>query len=520
MKQTRRSFAFLLAAALSLAAAPPAAPKYPKLVLTIVIDQFRYDYLTRFRDQYKGGLARLLDKGAVFTNANYEHYPTVTAVGHSTVLTGATPSISGIIANEWFDRASGKSVSSVSDPAEKLLGGIGRDAASPRRLLVSTVGDEMKMAGRGKPKVVGMSIKDRSAILPAGHMADGAYWFDDASGNFVSSSYYFKELPPWVQTFNQARAVDKYAGAEWKSLDDGKLLKKIADKPGQPYFKSMESTPYGNEMLEEFAESAVRGEKLGQRDGTDLLTVSFSSNDYVGHALGPDSAEVRDISIRTDKVIDKLFTYLDKQVGMTNVLVVLTADHGVAPVPEVNVERKMPGGRMKDATLSAAVAKAVGEKFGDGNWVLSTNYGVVYLNWDAIRQKGLKAEDVENVAAQAARALPNVFRVYTRSQLQQGNVQGDKVDRRVLNGFYAARAGDLFVISEPYWMSTANGTTHGSPFGYDSHVPIIFMGMGIKPGRYHHSAMVNDIAPTLATMLDVETPSGSVGRVLDEMLTR
>lgn len=515
----RRTFVGVLAAAGMLGAAPPVSVKYPKLVVSIVVDQFRYDYLTRFRDQYKGGLARLLTQGAVFTNANYEHAPTVTAVGHSTVLSGATPSVSGIVANEWYDRASGKTVTSVSDPREKLLGGTGKEAASPRRLMVSTLGDELKMSGRGKPKVFGMSIKDRSAILPAGHMADGAFWFDDASGNFVSSTYYFNELPPWVQTFNQTRAADKFAGAEWKAVD-GTVLRKMSEKADKTYFKSLEDTPFGNDVLEEFAERAVRAEKLGQRDTTDVLAVSFSSNDYIGHAKGPDSPEVRDVTLRTDRVLEKLFVFLDRQVGAGNFVVVLTADHGVAPVPEVNAERHMPGGRLKDADASAAVTDALAKKYGQGKWVLANTYGSIYLNWDLIGEKGASREEAERIAAEAAIKQPHVFRVYTRTQLERGLVQGDRFDRRMLNGHYGPRTPDLRVVVDPYWMSASTGTTHGAPFGYDSHVPLILMGPGIKAGRYHRAAAPNDIAPTLATMLDVETPSGSVGRVLDEILTR
>ncbi|MBI4909697.1 MAG: alkaline phosphatase family protein, partial [Acidobacteria bacterium] len=299
-------------------AVPAQTVRRPKLVVGIVVDQFRYDYLTRFRTQYNSGLARLLDQGAVFTNAFYDHAPTVTAIGHSTFLTGATPSISGIVGNEWYDRATRKQVTSVTENNEKMLGGASRGtgaAASPRRMLVSTVGDELKMAGRGS-KVIGVSIKDRSAILPAGHLADGAYWFDATSGNFVSSTYYFKELPAWVSEFNASRAADKFTGAEWKPVTGGATFKTMAAKPDKAYFTSLESTPYGNELVEKFAELAVTNEKLGKRDTTDVLAISFSSNDYIGHAVGPEDPQVQDISIRTDRLLGQLFKFLDAQVGM------------------------------------------------------------------------------------------------------------------------------------------------------------------------------------------------------------
>ena len=328
--------------------------KQPKLVLVIVVDQFRYDYLLRFRDDYTGGIARLLNGGAVFHDAHYLQYPTVTAVGHSTILSGATPSVSGIVGNEWFDRESNESVTSVSDKSTTLLGGNAGTGSSPQRLLVSTLGDELKMAGRNS-KVIGISIKDRSAILPAGHMADAAYWFDDKMGHFVSSTYYMKELPPWVSQINAGEPASKYATAEWHALNA-----KAADKPfcsmkpesGVRPCSSLENTPFGNEILVNFAEEAVDHENLGRHDATDLLTVSFSANDYVGHGLGPDSPEVRDISLRTDKMLGDLLTFVFERVGELNTLVVFTADHGVAPVPKVNNDRKMPGGWLTSSDYS------------------------------------------------------------------------------------------------------------------------------------------------------------------------
>ena len=300
----------------------------PKLLVGIVIDQFRYDYINRWRAQYKGGFARFFERGAVFTNAHHEHFPTVTAIGHSTFMSGATPSTSGIVGNSWYDRTTGKNVTSVSDESVKLLGGEGR-GSSPHRLIASTVSDELKIAGR-QSRVVGISIKDRSAILPVGHTADGAYWFDGASGNFVSSTWYFPDLPGWVKEYNASRPGDKFAGKEWRSLEDGnKLFRTMATAADARLYNSIEASPFGNEIIEEFAERAVDAEKLGTHADTDVLCVSFSANDYVGHAMGPDAPEVRDMALRTDLVLDKLFQYLDKKVGLDNVLIVLTADHGV-----------------------------------------------------------------------------------------------------------------------------------------------------------------------------------------------
>jgi hypothetical protein len=500
MLRLRAALVVLLCAVHALADGPP------KLVVAIVVDQFRYDYLTRFRGDYRAGFKRLLTAGAVFTNARYEQYPTVTAVGHSTFLSGATPSMSGIVGNEWYERETGKVVASVADDSVQLLGASGA-GASPRRLLVDTVGDELKMAGVGG-MVVGISLKDRSAILPAGHMADAAYWFDPRSGNFVSSTFYFPQLPGWVAAYNASRPADKFRGARW--LDH--------TLPSDPsLYAALEGSPFGNELVESFAERAIQTEKLGQRNVTDLLAVSFSANDYVGHAVGPDSPDVKEMSIQTDRVIGKLFSFLDSAVGMGNVLVVLTGDHGVAPVPEVNAARKMPGGRMPPGVVRNAVETALASKYGAGQWILSPSDTAFYFNLDLIRQRKLDAAEVERTAAEAARPVAHVFRVYTREMLLHGAVDAE-VGRRVMNGFYGPRSPDMYVLLEPYWLYGAKGTTHSTTFSYDAHVPVIFMGPGIKPGRFNAPISLNDVAPTLATYLNIETPSGSVGRCLAEIL--
>ena len=503
MLKLRAALPAALLSLLCVVQAVAAAP--PKLVLAIVVDQFRYDYLTRFRSDYRAGFKRLLTAGAVFTNARYEQYPTVTAVGHSTFLSGATPSMSGIVGNEWYDRETGKVVASVSDDTVKVLGG-GGNGASPRRLLVSTVGDELKIAYGGK--VIGVSLKDRSAVLPAGHMADGAYWFDPRSGNFVSSTFYFPGLPGWVAAYNASRPADGFRGAHW--LDHTLPADTSA-------YAALEGSPFGNELVEGFAERAIQAEKLGQSNVTDLLAVSFSANDYVGHAAGPDSPEVKEMSIQTDRVIGKLFDFLDTAVGMGNVLVVMTADHGVAPVPEVNAARRMPGGRMPPGVVRKAVEAALTARYGAGEWILSPSDTAFYFNQDLVRQKKLDRAEVERTAAEAARPIAHVFRVYTREMLLHGAVDRE-VGRRVMNGFYAPRGPDMYVLLEPYWLYGTKGTTHSTTFSYDAHVPVIFMGPGIKAGRFDEDISVNDVAPTLATYLDIETPSGSVGRCLAEIL--
>jgi predicted AlkP superfamily pyrophosphatase or phosphodiesterase len=509
-----RNWIFALVLALPLGAQNNAAPpKTPKLVVAIVIDQFRYDYLTKFHSEYTGGFKRFFDHGAVFTNAHFEHVPTVTAVGHSTFLSGATPAMSGIIGNEWWDRAAKKRVSSVSDEETKLLGGSG-DGSSPNRLLQSTVGDEMKMSGKGG-KVVGVSIKDRAAILPSGHMADGAYWFDGKTGNFVSSTFYFGALPEWVAQFNSSRPADKFAGKTW-------MGKAMPSTPDAKLYAALDATPFGNELILQFAEKAIVAEKLGLGPKVDLLTVSFSSNDYVGHALGPDSDEAHDIALRVDRQVGELIRAAEAQAGVGRVVVVLTADHGVSPVPEVNQKRKMPGGRFDEKNELDSVEKALTARFGapSGKWITYSGEGSLFLNSDPIPGRQIDMAEEEKIAAETIRPLPHVFRVYTRTQLMNGAILTDPVGIRMRNGFNQARSGNVFVMLDPYWIVSRSGTTHGAPFDYDTHVPILFLGPQIRTGRYHANVMVNDIAPTLATLLDVETPSGSIGRVLDEMLLK
>jgi predicted AlkP superfamily pyrophosphatase or phosphodiesterase len=520
MRKTFSLLACTAAAVLAVYAQSGPRPELtkPKLVVGIVIDQFRFDYLNRFRADYTGGLARFFREGAVFTNAHQDHFPTVTAIGHSTFMSGATPSISGIVNNQWYDRTTGKVVTSVSDDSVQVVGGSGK-GASPHRLLASTVGDELKMS-HDNAKVIGISIKDRAAILPAGHMADGAYWLDSQTGNFISSTFYFPDLPAWVKKFNEQHGADHYAGAEWKAFDSDRVFTKLPSAPGPQLYASLESTPFGNELIEKFAEQAIDSEQLGKDDETDLLTVSFSANDYVGHRLGPDAPEVRDISIRTDRLLEHFFQFLDRRIGLNNVLIVLTGDHGVAPVPELDRTRKMPGGRLDETSMLNAVQAALTSKYGEGKWITADVEHVAYLNWDLIRQKNLRAPEVERVAADVLRQMPEVFRVYTREQLLFGAVPPDPISQRVIRGFYPPRSGDILVLANPYYIYEKRGTSHGTPFNYDTHVPVMFLGPNVRPGRYDSRIAVNDIAVTLAAMLDIEIPSGAVGRVLSEMFPK
>jgi predicted AlkP superfamily pyrophosphatase or phosphodiesterase len=516
--------AFALGACLTFAA------ERPKLVVAIAIDQFRYDYLTRFRSDYHGGLDLLLRDGADFTNARYLQAPTVTAVGHSIFLSGAMPAVSGIVANAWYDRQTKQQVTSVCDWNYKVVGGdqpqhgskcTDEDPASPKRLLVSTVGDELRNVN-DESKVIGISLKARASILPSGHRANLAFWFDISSGNFVTSTFYCDRLPDWASQFDQKSLAATYLDKPWPNFPRWKFR---ASSESTEKFSKIPASPWGNELVERFAEAAILGEKLGQRGPTDLLTVSFSSNDYVGHAVGPDAPEVRDMSIRVDDQIGKLLQLVDQKVGLKNTIVVLTADHGVAPVPTVNEERNMPGTYIF-VDVADLVERALDRSFGEADWVEGGAEDGLYLNWKTLASfqtkdgRHVDVRDVYRAARQAILSTPQVHavRVYDRDQLENG-VAGDMIASAFVNSFFPRRSPDLLIAYEPYAMpGTGHGTTHFSPYGYDTHVPILFMGPGIKAGCYDANVSPIDIAPTLATMLSIETPSGSEGRVLTEML--
>src|SRR5580658_3393685 len=401
-------------------AAPPAAPR-TKLVVAIIIDQFRYDYMTRFDASYQDGLRRLHDAGAFFTDAHQAHYPTVTAVGHGAFLTGSIPAIDGIVGNEWFDRESGKMVTSVSDDTTKLLGGNGGTGSSPRRLIGSTLGDEIKIAGPADGAVIGISLKDRAAILPAGHTANAAYWFEQESGQFVSSTYYMANLPEWVLAFNKSDAANRYAAAKWMPIDAGPGTQPFRILPaqlGKSYYEEMIRSPYGNELLEAFAEQALKEEHLGRHSGTDVLTVSFSSNDLLGHRVGPDAPEVRDMCIRTDRVLGQLLRAIEAEAGAGNYVAVLTSDHGVAPIPEELTKRGMPAGRFSSGEVYRAIETALSEKYGPGKWVLGNDELSLYLDREPLREKHAALAEAGETAAEAVRRLPYIFRVYTSTQLE------------------------------------------------------------------------------------------------------
>lgn len=523
----RRAVLALLAL-LPLAQSRAATTPKPKLVVAIIVDQFRYDYLTRFRADYHGGLDQLLTQGADFTNAFYAQVPTVTAVGHSIFLSGAMPAVSGIVGNAWYDSSEAKVVTSVCDWNVKIVGGsqpqksakcTDADPASPKRLLVTTIGDELRNA-TSESKVIGISLKPRAAVLPSGHRAAAAYWFDDISGNFVTSTFYVDQLASWVNGFNARKLPAEFIERPWEGFPKWNFH----GSAKAPYEK-LPASPWGNELVEQFAVECLDGEKLGQRGATDLLTISFSSNDYVGHAVGPDAPEVRDMALRTDQLLAKLFREIDRRLGLKNALIVLSADHGVAPLPDAS--GKLPGGYISTEAIARQVESALTARFGAADWLIPAGGENIYFNRTAIEHlKGrdgqpVNLDEVCRLAKDALLLNPelHIARVYTRAQLDNG-VAGDFIARAEMSGYYPKRSGDLAIVLEPGYVPGHSGTTHFSPYAYDTHVPVLFMGPGIKPGRYDERIEPNDIAPTLATMLDIQTPSGSSGRVLTEMLAQ
>lgn len=523
--------------------APANGDKRPRLVVGIVIDQFRYDYLTRFADLFgAGGFKRLLDGGAVFANAHYQHTPTYTACGHAMFMSGAPPALTGIIGNEWFDRATGRRVTSVNDDQVKLLGGKeGVSGMSPAKLLGSTIGDELKMASAGQAKVIGISFKDRSAILPVGQRPNAAYWFDASTGNLVSSTYYFNALPEWVKRFNREQRPDRFFGKRWEKLlpdaayqrsapDDAPYEKAAMgtkfpylitggeEAPGPRFYTQFELTPFANDYLLDFAKAAIENEQLGADEVTDLLTISFSANDLLGHAFGPYSQEVQDITLRTDRTLAELFNYLERKFGWERVVIALTADHGVAPVPE-QVQALGYGGRIEAKALTDAVQNALNQQFGEEKWILNFVNGNFYFDEAAATRRKADLAALEQAARQAALKVRGVAEAFTRTQILAGHLPQTMIAHSVAQGFYAPRNGNLVILPQPFFfIGEGITTTHGTPYGYDTHVPVIFYGAGITAGTHHTVSSPADIAPTLAALLKLEAPSNSTGQVLGEAI--
>jgi predicted AlkP superfamily pyrophosphatase or phosphodiesterase len=527
--------------ALLFAGALPAQAESPKLVVAIVVDQLRYDYLERFQSQFgKGGFRLLMEEGAFLTFAHYNYGPTVTGPGHASFLSGASPSVHGIISNDWFDKRTGKSVNCVADPDVEGVGAGGSGAKrSPRHFIGSNLADEMRL--RFRSKVVGISLKDRGAILPAGKKPAGAYWFDSASGQFVTSTYYMPELPAWVKAFNAQKVPDAFIGQSWKRLLPENAYQWADELPGEGStpgdrsrtfdhtirpslkegFETIVPTPFGNQLLVQFAEAALDGEQLGQGPNPDLLCISFSSPDAAGHIFGPYSQEVQDILLRLDQQLAGLFLRLDQKIGLANITVVLTADHGVAPAPEFALSQGLDGKRVDLQPLLGDLFTVLEKQFGEGRFFLSPRLhdGSLYFDHKALRERGIAPEALASTIRDWAIETGCFQAAFTRSQLLEGRV-GGALGGLVLNGFHAERSGDIVLVQKPFQLSgTASvGTTHGSVYSYDTHIPVLFFGKGFKRGRYADPFSITDIAPTLSAALRLTEPSGNMGVPLTKIL--
>lgn len=528
--------AALLPQATGAAAQAPPRPR-PRLVVAIAVDQLRADYVERFRPYFgAGGFNLFLQRGASFARARYAHATTSTCPGHAVILTGSYGEVNGIIANEWYDARAGRPTYCAEDSAVTLVGSTG-PGVSPRQLFGATVGDLLRTATAGRSRVVTVAAKDRSAIMLGGQLADAAYWIVDTL--FVTSTYYRPDLPAWVREFNASRAISQYFGRTWERLLPAPAYRMVGpdDEPAErdvagmgrtfPHpiggIDALHSSPFLNDVVADFAIRAVDAEGLGRDTVPDLLGIGFSANDGVGHTFGPESHEVMDATVRLDRTLQRLFGFLDHTIGLANVDVVLTADHGVAPMPEV-LARIRPGStarRLDPAIIDAAVRKALTARYGQVDkpgWVVYHVPPQIYLNRAALAALNIPVEDAEQVAQAAVRSIPGVHEVLTGSELTRLRAAG--TESGPVRSFHPARSGNLYYMLEPYWLpdGSASGAEHGSGWRYDQEVPLLWFGRGILPGVHQGPADVADIAPTLSALLGLLSPGGSQGRVLSEML--
>lgn len=533
--------AFLLLATGSMKVLSSDSSQPPKLVVAILVDQLRYDYLERFHDQFgEGGFRLLMDKGAFLANAHYDYMPTITGPGHASFLSGAPPSVHGIISNQWFDPRTGAGVNCVSDPTVK---GVGADdesgRRSPRNFIGSNLADEMRL--RFQSKVIGVSHKDRGAILPAGKKPAGAYWFHSGSGNFITSTYYREDLPDWVNTFNERKLPAGYIGQTWERLLDPALYQWPDEAAGEGRldgedtvtfdhhivasekegFEPIIPTPFGNELLLQFALAALDGEQLGKGAGPDLLSISFSSTDYAGHRFGPYSQEAQDIVLRLDLQLAELFKQIDQRIGLANVQIVLTADHGVAPTPEFAAAQGLEGRRVDPVAQMRDLLGKLSGRFGPGVFLRTPRItdGNLYFDHKALRERNLLEEDLADFIREWALESGDYQAAYSRRQILEGRAPGD-LGSRVIKGYHSGRSGDIVLVGAPYVLFSAgdSGTTHGTPYTYDTHIPVLFYGAAYRPGRYADEFHITDIAPTLCAALRMNEPSGSVGKPLVAIL--
>ena len=522
----------------------------PKLVVGIVIDQMRQEYLYRYYSKYsEGGFKRLMNDGFMLKNAHYNYQPTYTGPGHASIFTGTTPSFHGIIGNDFYDKRTDKIVNCVEDPIQKLVGSeTGLGNISPWRMLTSTITDELKLFTQKRAKVIGISIKDRSAVLPAGHMADAAYWYDNSSGKFITSTFYRMKLPDWLIKFNSLNLSDKYLSQTWNTLlpidqyiesgpDDSPYELKFGTKlkPTFPYvlselrqkyrsFDLLTTTPFANNLLTELAMATLEGEQMGKDNITDFLCVSYSSTDLLGHAVGPNAVELEDMYLRLDRSLEEFFKKLDQQVGIGNYTLFLTADHGVADVPQFLKDNKIPAGYFNEEYVKAKLNEFLVSYFPNKLLIANISNRQIFLNQDAFqhdaKSTGVDMYIVTELIGKFLMSIEGVANYYTQALIQQGNYdeKGEKGD--IIRGYNTQRSGDIVYTLQPGWieLGTVQGSTHGSSYRYDTHVPVLFYGKGIKKGSSSLYHSITDIAPTLSVLLKIKFPNSCTGQPIVEIL--
>jgi predicted AlkP superfamily pyrophosphatase or phosphodiesterase len=515
----------------------PPTPSKPKLVVFMVIDGFPERQLVDYRDQLApDGFRRFLDRGTWFSDAHYGYAFTVTAAGHATMLTGAYPHATGIIGNEWRDPATGELTYNTGDTTATYIGNTTRklDGTSPRNLKVETVGDVLRKADPNS-KVIAISGKDRGAILPAGHRGT-AYMYMTQSGQFASTTYYMKEHPAWVNEFNDAKPADAYFGREWKLLlpdaayekslpDDQKwyakgvaLPKKMgegSDKPGPAYYGSLLRSPFVDDLSLNFARAAIAGEKLGKDDSPDILSISLSGHDYVNHAYSAESRLSHDHTLQLDRMLQSFYQDLDRMVGKDNYVLILTADHGFTPAPEVSLAAGRNAGRMSGSQTIARINAALGKQFGEGTWVKYFSASAAELDKKLIAERKVDLAAITEAARKQLEAEEGIAVAYTRAEITSNSRAGAPFFEQMRKSWHAGRSSDIQYALKPYWIMTSNSTTHGSPHPYDTHVPIVFYGPAwVGAGRVDTRVEEADVAPTIARLLGIPPPAAAEGKPL------
>lgn len=522
------------------AKAYPAEVARPKLVVGLVVDQMRWDYLYRFYNRYSnGGFKRLINEGFSVENTLIPYTPTYTAVGHTTIYTGSVPAVHGIIGNDWYDSETKKNVYCTEDSTVVTVGSSPSSEGnmSPKNMLTTTITDELRLATNFKGKVIGISLKDRGSILPAGHAANAAYWYQGSTGNWITSTYYMKEVPMWIADYNKMKLANKFYAKNWETLYpintytsstadekayEGKnstfphLLTQNIDKN----FDAIRSTPYGNTITLDLAKLAILSEDLGQDNITDFLAVSCSSTDYVGHAYGPNSVELEDTYLRLDKDFEDFFNYLDKKVGKGNYTVFLSADHAVAHVPGFMKENKLPAGIVSDRDIVFKLNAFLNEKFKVNNVVLKSMNNQIHFDHDKTDNLNISFDVIKAASIEFLKRLDGFANVVDVSRVSLATLP-EVQKRMITNGYNARRSGDLYYILNPNWFNgSSTGTTHGNWNPYDAHIPLVFMGWGIKPGATNKTHYMTDIAPTIAALLHIQMPNGTVGEPITEITNK